>query len=96
MVCFFSTTFKLSILIILYEDKTQRMDKRTDRTKSDVDRVAYQQDDQHTDRTQHDVHTFRHIHSQRIEYATQDRTGQADSEQTDIRQCITQQSGSML
>lgn len=44
------------------------MDKRTDRTKPDVDSMADQQDQQHAYRTQHDVHALRHIYSQLVEY----------------------------
>ena len=47
------------------------MDKRTDRTKPDVDSMADQQDQQHAYRTQHDVHALRHIYGQLVEYTPQ-------------------------
>ena len=70
------------------------MDKRTDRTKPDVDSMADQQDQQHAYRTQHDVHALRHIYGQLVEYTPQNRTCQTDCKQPDIRQGVTQQSGS--
>ena len=45
------------------------MDKRTDRTKPDVDRMPDEQDQQHAHRTHHDIHAFRHIYRQLVEYA---------------------------
>ena len=55
------------------------MDKRTDRTKPDVDSMADQQDQQHAYRTQHDAHALRHIYSQLVEYTPQNRTCQTDA-----------------
>ena len=58
---FFSTAFELCILIILHENKTQRVNQRTDRTETDIDRMTDQQDQQHTNRTQDNIHPFCHI-----------------------------------
>ena len=71
------------------------MDKRTDRTKPDVDSMADQQDQQHAYRTQHDVHDPpSYLNGQLVEYTPQNRTCQTDCKQPDIRQGVTQQSGS--
>ena len=93
---FFSTAFELCILIILHENKTQRVNQRTDRTETDIDRMTDQQDQQHTNRTQDNIHPFCHIDGQRVEYPPQNRPGQTNCEQTNVRKRISQQARSHI
>jgi len=92
----FSATFEFRILIIFHENKTQRVNQRTDRTETNVDRVTNQQDQQHANRTQDNIHSFRHVDGQRVEHAPQNRPGQPDCEQTDVRKRISQQTRSHI
>lgn len=87
----FTATLELGILIVFNKYQTQGVYQRAYGAKAEVDGMSRYEYKKHDDDAQEDVHARRHVYRQRVKDTAQDRPGESDSEETNIRERISQQ-----
>ena len=84
-----TATCEVSILEVLDEGESHGVDERRDHAESEVDAMSEEQDDAHHEFVRYGE-IRAHLHSQRVEHTSEHTTCQAEGEEADVGEEVTQ------